>query len=145
MSVILYKTHNDPPPIIVKFSFGPPLFSKKNRPGPPHDFSAPAPHISNDRSLKIRETFHRSTFPSFRQALSTKSKLQTPSFFLNGVRVRSRSASSAVLVVFNLLYDFFTWLALSKTVRFKTRICLQTVKGILRNLKQLKSINEFGD
>ena len=48
---ILYKTHNDPPPIIAKFSSGPPLFSKKNRPGPPHDFSRPPPHINNDRSL----------------------------------------------------------------------------------------------
>ena len=97
------------------------------------------------RDLKILETFHRSTFPSFRQALSTKAKLQTPSFFLNGDRVRSRSAWSAVLVIFNSLYGFFTWLALSNTVWFKTRICLQTVKGILRNLKQLKSINELGD
>ena len=48
---ILYKTHNDPPPIIVKFSSGPPLFSKKNRPGPPHDFSPPPSHINNGRSL----------------------------------------------------------------------------------------------
>ena len=60
------------------------------------------------RDLKILETFHRSTFPSFRQALSTKAKLQTPSFFLNGDRVRSRSAWSAVLVIFNSLYGFFT-------------------------------------
>ena len=48
---ILYKTHNDPPSIIAKFSSGPPLFSKKNRPGPPHDFSPPPPHINSVRSL----------------------------------------------------------------------------------------------
>ena len=38
-----------PPSNIVKFSFGPPPFFKKNRPGPNHDSSPP--HINNDRSL----------------------------------------------------------------------------------------------
>ena len=42
------------PPIIVNLSSGPPLFSKKNGPGPPHDFPPPPPpHINNNRSLKL--------------------------------------------------------------------------------------------
>ena len=40
VSVILYKTHNDPSPTIVKFSFVPPLFSKKvGLPHPGYDCS----------------------------------------------------------------------------------------------------------
>ena len=56
--VWFFTKHNDPLPTIVKFSFGPLLFSKKigHRPDPPHDFPPPPPpppHINNDRSLII--------------------------------------------------------------------------------------------
>ena len=59
VSVILYKIHNDPPPTIVKFSFGSRFPLKKKLIGLAHPMifpSPPPPHpdqINNDRSLKV--------------------------------------------------------------------------------------------
>ena len=80
----LQNTHNDPP-----------LFSKKNRPGPPHDFSPPPPHINNDRSLITTKKAIHVVMVSFTMAFPEEAALALSGLFTErkGVSIKIEVAS----------------------------------------------------